>query len=74
VKRCLCAFIPKVAVRALGVELTGLRCPACVDAIVEKCNETTRDNYDLRRMVEGMAARIVGQSELLSRRAERPDA
>lgn len=74
--RCLCNFIPAVPLPAAMRHLTGydqlagLRCPRCIDATMEKCNEQTREVARLQKIIDGMAARVAAQSELLSKRAE----
>jgi pimeloyl-ACP methyl ester carboxylesterase len=44
---CYCAKIPTLVVA--GVALDRLRCPDCVDAIVESKNELVRENQRLLR-------------------------
>lgn len=45
-KECRCNALARVV--AGGVEFRNLRCPACVDAILEAKNELVRENNRLR--------------------------
>jgi hypothetical protein len=44
--RCRCHLLARVVVG--GTEFRGLRCPACIDAILESKNELVRENNALR--------------------------
>jgi hypothetical protein len=50
--RCYCVHLRQV--HAGSLEFRGLRCPFCLDALLDKCNDLVRDNHRLGFEIEGV--------------------
>jgi hypothetical protein len=58
-RECRCHLLTRVV--AGGAEFKGLRCPACIDAVLESKNEVVRENDRLRAELEAArGGRVAG--------------